>query len=100
MRVSEICVKQIRVNQGLGVLYFYFDYFLQIWIGRILGRCVPLISRIPGTVSSAILGTETEYCIVVSTNSCYYSEKQIFCFLKSRILTCCIFFLGIKLFYL
>ena len=28
------------------------------------------------------------YRIVASTNTCYYSENQIFCFLKSRILTC------------
>ena len=33
-------------------------------------------------------------------NTCYYSGNQIICFLKSQILTCHIFFLGIKLFYL
>ena len=27
------------------------------------------------------------YRIVASTNTCYYSENQIFCFLKSRIVT-------------
>ena len=32
------------------------------------------------------------YRIVASTNTCYYSENQIFCFLKSRILTIRIFF--------
>jgi hypothetical protein len=41
-----------------------------------------------------------KYSIVASTNTCYYSENHIFCFLKSWILTCRIFFLGIKLFYL
>ena len=39
------------------------------------------------------------YSIVASTNTCYYSENQIFCFLKSRIVTCR-FFLGEKLFCL
>ena len=28
------------------------------------------------------------YCIVASTNTCYYSENQIICFLMSWILTC------------
>ena len=32
------------------------------------------------------------YSIVASTNTCYYSENQIFCFLKSRIVTCWFFF--------
>ena len=32
------------------------------------------------------------YSIVASTNTCYYSENKIFCFLKSRILTCQFFF--------
>ena len=32
------------------------------------------------------------YRIVTSTNTCYYSENQIFYFLKSRILTCRKFF--------
>ena len=41
-----------------------------------------------------------KYRIVASTNTCYYSENQIFHFLKSRILTCQNFFLGIKLFCL
>ena len=36
--------------------------------------------------------------IVASTNRCYYSENQIFCFSKSQIVTCR-FFLGKKLFY-
>ena len=36
----------------------------------------------------------------MSSNTCYYSENQIFDFLKSRILTCRIFFLGTKLFCL
>ena len=40
------------------------------------------------------------YRIVASRNTCYYSENQIFCFLKSWILTCLIFFLGTKLFCL
>ena len=38
--------------------------------------------------------------IVSSRSMCYYSENQIFCFLKSWILTCRIFFLGTKLFCL
>ena len=38
-----------------------------------------------------------EYRIVASTNTCCYSENQIFHFLKSQIVTCRI---GIKLFYL
>jgi len=38
----------------------------------------------------------TEYRIVASTNTCYYSENQIFWFLKSRIVTCRNFFLGTK----
>ena len=29
-RVSEICVKRIRVNQGVGVLHFR-NYFTQLW---------------------------------------------------------------------
>ena len=37
------------------------------------------------------------YRIVAIKSTCYYSENQIFCFLKSRIPTCRIF-LGIKLF--
>ena len=28
------------------------------------------------------------YCIVASRSTCYYSENQKFCFLKSRLLTC------------
>ena len=40
------------------------------------------------------------YRIVASTNTCYYSENQIFDFLKSWILTCRIFFFGTKLFCL
>ena len=32
------------------------------------------------------------YRIVASTNTCYYSEKQFFCFSKSRIVTCQFFF--------
>ena len=52
--------------------------------------------------------TILKYRIVPSRNTCYYSENQkirksenqIFCFLKSRILTCRIFFLGTKLFCL
>ena len=38
------------------------------------------------------------YRIVACTNTCYYSENQIFCFLKSRILTCRIFFFRNKTF--
>ena len=41
-----------------------------------------------------------QYRIVASRSTCYYSENQIFYFLKSRILTCRIYFLGTKLFYL
>ena len=33
-----------------------------------------------------------EYRIVASNNTCYYSEKQFFCFLKSRIVTRHFFF--------
>ena len=40
------------------------------------------------------------YRIVASRSTCYYSENQIFCFLKSQILTLCIFLLGIEFFYL
>ena len=43
---------------------------------------------------------EYHYGIVASTNMCYYSENQIFWFLKSRIVTCRKFFLGTKLFCL
>ena len=34
----------------------------------------------------------SKYRIVVGTNTCDYSENQIFCFLKSRILMCQFFF--------
>ena len=40
------------------------------------------------------------YRIVASRSTCYYSENQIFLFLKSRIVTCRKFFLGTKLFCL
>ena len=40
------------------------------------------------------------YRIVASRSTCYYSENEKFCFLKSRILSCRIFFLGTKLFCL
>jgi len=39
------------------------------------------------------------YRIVASRSSCYYSENQNFCFLKSRILTCRKIFLWAKLFF-
>ena len=41
-----------------------------------------------------------KYRIVASRSTCYYSGNQKFCFLKSRLLTCRIFFLGTKLFCL
>ena len=41
-----------------------------------------------------------QYHIVSSRSMCYYSENNNFCFLKSQILTCRIFFLGKKLFCL
>ena len=40
----------------------------------------------------------SNYRIVTSRSTCYYSGNQKFCFLKSRLLTCRIFFLGTKLF--
>ena len=39
---------------------------------------------------------ELEYRIVASRSTCYYSGNHKFCFLKSRLLTCCILFLGTK----
>ena len=46
MRVSEICVKRIRVNQGLGVNALYevfsgiFDHPIGIWLmGPIVTLC-------------------------------------------------------------
>ena len=50
-----------------------------------------------GGIESGRINNPT-YCIVASRSMCYYSENQNFCFFKSRILTCCNFFLGTKLF--
>ena len=59
----------------------------------------------PSTLSAAIsqrirklLPTIVTYRIVASRSMCYYSGNQKFCFLKSRLITCCIFILGTKLF--
>ena len=47
-----------------------------------------------------IIYSSITYRIVASTKTCYYSENQIFCFLKSQILTRQFFFLGKNLFCL
>ena len=43
--------------------------------------------------------SDLNYHIVASTNTCYCSENQIFCFLKSQIVTCQFFCLGKYFFY-
>ena len=61
------------------LLYIIASIMHFVWCIFILYKCVVI------------------YRIVASTNTCYYSENQIFCFLKSRIVTCQ-FFLGKNLF--
>ena len=59
--------------------------------------------RIPSYLNRRIVCLNialAKYRIVASRNTCYYSENYNFCFLKPRILTCLIFFLGTKLFCL
>ena len=52
-----------------------------------------IIIRAHSRFEFQIKHSNPKYRIVASTNTCYYSENQIFHFLKSRIVTCQIFFL-------
>ena len=48
--------------------------------------------RIPTMDAKREVQSKSTYRIVTSRSTCYYSGNQKFCFLKSRLLTCCIFF--------
>ena len=48
--------------------------------------------------SKKIYAVIHKHCIVASRSTCYYSENQKFCFLESRLVTCCIFFFRNKTF--
>ena len=60
--------------------------------GRLGTNFTELVGIIQPSPPKTTIRPGNKYSIVASTNTCYYSENHIFCFLKSRILTCRIFF--------
>ena len=69
MRVSEICVKQICVNQGLGLVTFWFEYDLTNYFFRyshVVGRKESMQSNKPSWQAKLEITTAITACLWVS----------------------------------
>ena len=68
--------------------HFFVIIFKNLPIVKTTGERWPDFSNTLGLFMFRLFKFQPNYRIVASTNTCYYSENQIFWFLKSWIVTC------------
>ena len=107
-QLRSYCSNMYTVQDIIIILPYGYSGPLGLWARRCI-QIMDFLSLLLWLVSKVIqyclfqhleLKLKNIYRIVASRSTCYSSENQIFDFLKSRILTCRIFLLGTKLFYL